>query len=267
MKIKVLNLEGGNIDRFKNGIRYEELDVLKTELLQYLDQDVTKKCWVIQKDSSIKTTVLYFDLDDTHELFEPAYDYILNYLSCYYDLDNLTGLIWKNKSEEKYHIYFVNIFVSKKSLEALVKSINKDYGKKLVDEACIHNFLKFEGFKKFKNGKFVDNSEYEVIMNENNEGLDMSDYYDAIYDFNKPETATKKPLPVVSPEKKLKAAKSKSKPAANVVADNDNDKLSQLCNTLLDTDCEWSVEARENENSFLVQHISSNFFDMLDQNF
>ena len=239
MKVKVLNLQGGNTDGFENGIRYEELETLKTELLHYLDQDVTNKCWVIQKDSAIKTTVLYFDLDDTCEPFEPAYKFIVNYLSRFFEMDDLISLRWKNKSEEKYHIYFVNIFVNKKSLEALVKSINKEYGKKIVDDACIHNFLKFEGFKKYKNKKFIDNSEYEVIVDENNEGLDMLDYYEAIYDFNKPETVTKKPLPQVSDPKKAKAIKSKSKSVVAVVTKK-TDKLSQLCNTLFDTNYEWS---------------------------
>ena len=254
MKVKVLNLQGGNTDGFENGIRYEELETLKTELLHYLDQDVTNKCWVIQKDSAIKTTVLYFDLDDTNQLFEPAYNFIAKYLSRFYAIDNLTGLRWKNKGEDKYHVYFVNIFVSKQTLEALVKSINKEYGTKIVDEACIHNFLKFEGFKKYKNGNFVDNSEYEVIVDENNECLNMTDYYGAIYEFNKPKTPTKVSLPMVSSEKKKESEKTKSKTA--VVVDNNNNKLSQLCNILLDTDCKWSVEPRDNENSLLLQHNS-----------
>ena len=253
MKVKILNLQGGNSDGFTKGIRYEDLRALEIELLEYLERGKTKKCWVIQKDENIKTTILYFDLDDTTQPFKPAYDFILKYLSTFYSAHLLDSLVFKNKSAEKYHIYFPNVFVSETSLKKIVKNINKEFGKKLVDERCIKNFIKFEGFQKCKNGKFIENSNYEMIADENSSILSISDCYGAIYDFNKPETDTKISWPKVS-EKNWNKPESKQYENNQVFSDTP-DKLSQVCNDMFETNFQWSLE-RNNQNSFLLQHDS-----------
>ena len=267
MLLKILNLQGGNEDGFKQGVRYTELEKLKAEMLDYLEQGNTEKCWVIQKDNNIKTTVLYFDIDHIDYPFSSAYSFIHKYLSRFYDNDMLDTLKFKNKSEENYHIYFVNIFVDKQSLKTLVKNINNEYHneyrKKIVDEACIHNFIKFEGFKKYKNGQFVDNSEYEMIIDDNTHGLSITDCYEAIYDFNKPVTPTKVALPAVPNSYNQDEQKSNDHNDHNEHNEQKkydknkrDDTVSQLCNDLFNTDYQWSVEPRDNANSVLLHHNS-----------
>ena len=106
-------------------------------------------------------------------------------------------------------MYFVNIFVSKDTLTKIIKGINKSYGKTLLDEICITNFIRFEGFRKLnKQKKYITGSEYEVAKyfkdNPTKYDMDlthnlcMEDFYEAMYCFNDPETKTLIPIPDIN---------------------------------------------------------------------
>ena len=242
MKVTVLNLKGGNKHGFKKGKRYVVLNEIKRECIEYLERGEIDKCWVIQKDNNIVTTVLYFDIDNMSNTFDNTYNFILKYLSKFYDKENLGCLGWRRKDgSTKYHIYFVNIFVTKNRLHKIVRGINELYGKELVDATCITNFIRFEGFRKVdKNKKFVVGSEYEVIQyfKDDTSELSIEDLYESIYCFNEPET--KILIPIAD---------------NNTNKSNDSDIISQLANTIFDTRCKW-VATRRSDNSFMLQHDS-----------
>ena len=99
MKVTVLNLKGGNKHGFKEGKRYVALNEIKSECLAYLEQGKINKSWVIQKDNNIQTTVLYFDIDNMYDTIENTYNFIIKYLSEFYDNDNLDCLGWRRKND------------------------------------------------------------------------------------------------------------------------------------------------------------------------
>ena len=198
MIVKVLNMAGGDTNGFEKGIKSVKLSAIKQELVESLEKNkLNNKSWVIQKTNEIKTTVLYFDIDKLkpNQKFIDIYDKIYNILRQYYSADDLCCVLkLKAKKFKNYHLYFVNIHVSKATLSFIVKKINSEFGESILDERCIHNFIRFEGFKKWdsKTNMFIDGSEYEPYGIE--ETLTWTDYYDAIYDFNNAETPTLIPI-------------------------------------------------------------------------
>ena len=113
---------------------------------------------------------------------------------------------WRRKNDSnKYHLYFVNIFVSKDTLTKIINGINTPYGKTLLDESCITKFVRFEGFRKLnKQKKYITGSEYEIVkyFKDNPTKYDMDltnnlyieDFYEAMYCCNERET----PIPDIN---------------------------------------------------------------------
>ena len=198
------------IANIKGGMQHRLLNDFITETLARLKKGKRVGSHVIQKKKSgIDTTVLYFDIDkfkgDINNHIEDLSKYLAEY---YQDLDHL---ILKSKGFNKYHIYFVNIFVSEPTLSFLVRNFNQKYGCKLLDEACIKNFIRMEGSSKYdpKTKKYAKNSEYYIL----NSTLNWEEIYNKLYRFNEVETETKKPISTIKQDKKIK--KVTAKPVLN----------------------------------------------------
>ena len=143
----------------------------------------------------IKNTPLFFDVDNgkyNEKFIEDCNELILEYFRI-----KSNNYVLK-QTLNKYHIYFTDVIVSKKTISIIGQLLIKKGWD--VDTHCFTNLTRMEGFTKFKDNSWVHGSEYKNV---NNDPINI-EFYRTIYNFNSKKTKLIKILPVFDNVKKPK---------------------------------------------------------------
>lgn len=186
-------------EKYKKIKKYNTVEELKSDYIKKLDEEKLNFSRVISKTkSNIKTTPLYFDIDKFKGNILDTFNIIDDFLIKCYGKDNVIRLALKSKKYNKYHLYYPHIIVNQTLLKKIVNVLNKllkehqvDVENEVLDKSCITNFIRMEGHRKCKDGVYEVGSEYEIVYDENNYGMEWRDVYELIYNFKDKVTELK----------------------------------------------------------------------------
>ena len=136
---------------FERGSEVVDLYQYMTKCLSLLnaekrDHMCKRFCWSARGIDYISTAPLFQDIDIDCDI-DNVIESTKNIIDEYYGI-NAKTLILKRKNDNKYHIYYTNVFVDKLMLKFINLQVNKRMNANSVDNCCA--FPRLEGFNKWK---------------------------------------------------------------------------------------------------------------------